>query len=131
MKLYFTDTGLCCYLMGLNSPEMVYGTPFSGQLFETFAVMEILKSHWHNGRSPEFFYYRDSGNAEIDLIISENGCLHPVEIKQTGSPGKDDARHFSVLAEAGEKTGYGSVVCLTDKPRAITDNANAISIWNI
>lgn len=130
-KLYFTDTGLCCYLLGLNSPEILYDNFMSGQLFETFAIMEIFKSYWHNGENPDFYFYRDSNQNEIDLLVSINGKLYPIEIKQTSNPVKEDINNFNVLKSLKEQIGYGSLICLTDKPRALTDKANAISIWNI
>lgn len=130
-KLYFTDTGLCCYLLGLNSPEILQNTLMSGHLFETFVVMEILKSYWHNAENPNVYFYRDSNQVEIDLLICTNGYLYPIEIKQTTNPLKKDISNFRILKDLKEKIGYGSLICLTDKPRALTDNANAISIWNV
>ncbi|WP_413853804.1 ATP-binding protein [Candidatus Ruminimicrobium bovinum] len=130
-KIYFTDTGLCCYLLGLNSPEILYNTLMSGHIFETFVVMEIIKSYIHNGETPEFYFYRDSNQVEIDLLIYTNGYLYPVEIKQTSNPIKEDINNFRILNNLKEKIGYGSLICLTDKPRALTSMANAISIWNI
>jgi len=130
-KLYFTDTGLCCYLLGLNSPEILYENFMSGHLFETFVVMEILKSYWYNGENPDFYFYRDSNQNEIDLIINTNGKLYPVEIKQTSNPTKEDVDNFKLLDSFKENIGYGSIVCLTDKTRTITKNVNAISIWDI
>jgi predicted AAA+ superfamily ATPase len=128
-KLYFTDTGLCAYLTE-STPESLASGPLSGAFFETFVIMEILKSYQHNGLFPALYYYRDSNQVEIDLLIKRNELFHPVEIKKTTNPQKSDIAAFARFAEL-EKTGYGSLICLTDQARPLTRRANAISIWDI
>lgn len=93
--------------------------------------MEILKSYYHNGQYPSFYYYRDNLGTEIDLLISLDGALYPIEIKKTGNPSKDMIKSFKVLEKTKQKIGYGSLICLTDKARPLNENANAISLWDI
>jgi len=130
-KLYFTDTGLCSYLTEWNTPETLSSGAMNGAIFETFVITEILKSYKHNCLSPSLYYYRDNNKVEIDLLIVENGVFYPVEIKRTASPNKDMIKNFAVLEALGKKTGYGSLICMTDKVLPLTHNANAISIWDI
>jgi predicted AAA+ superfamily ATPase len=129
-KLYFMDTGLCAYLTNWNTPDTLERGAMSGAFFETFTVTEIIKSYYHNGRRPPLYYYRDSNGNEIDLLIEADGLFYPVEIKKTSNPGKNDIKAFS-LFEQYEKTGYGSLICLTDHTRPLTPAANAISLWDI
>jgi predicted AAA+ superfamily ATPase len=129
-KLYVTDTGLASWLCLWNTPETLEQGAMGGAIFETFVITEILKSWLHNGRRPPFYYYRDSNQVEIDLLIEQDGLFYPVEIKKTGNPGKGDIRAFDTFA-AAEKTGYGSLICLTDHCRPLTAKAGAISIWDI
>ncbi len=98
--------------------------------FETFVLTEILKSHWHNGLKPSVYFYRDNQQAEIDLLIAQDGQLYPIEIKKTGSPKKEMVKNFE-LHIPGQKMGYGALICLTDKARPLTAYANAISVWDI
>lgn len=130
-KLYFTDTGLCAYLTEWNTPETLETGAMNGAFFETFVVMEILKSYYHNGEHPSFYYYRDNTGVEIDLLISTNGTLYPIEIKKTSNPSKDMIKNFRILEKTNQKIGYGCLICLTDKARPLTENANAISLWDI
>jgi len=130
-KLYFLDTGLCAYLTDWNTPEALSSGAMNGAIFETFVVSEILKSYRHNGLQPSFYYYRDSNKAEIDLLIIQNDIFYPIEIKRTASPDKAMIKHFSVLESLGKKVGYGSLICLTERILPLTQNANAISIWDI
>jgi predicted AAA+ superfamily ATPase len=129
-KLYFTDTGLCAYLTEWTSPETLAAGAMSGAFFETFVITEILKSYIHNGLTPNLYYYRDSNKVEVDLLISQNGLLYPIEIKKTANPKKEDVKAFNTLAAIAQ-TGYGSLVCLVKENIPLTDSANAISIWEI
>jgi predicted AAA+ superfamily ATPase len=129
-KIYFTDTGLCSYLTEWSSAETLEKGAMSGAIFETFVVNEIVKSYKHNGKNPTFYYYRDSNQVEIDLLISQNGLFYPIEIKKTTNPRKEDIKAFDTLSQF-EKIGYGSLICLTSQIYPLTKTANAISIWNI
>ncbi|MDR2970583.1 MAG: ATP-binding protein [Bacteroidales bacterium] len=130
-KLYFLDTGLCAYLTDWNTPEALSSGAMSGAIFETFVLTEILKSYKHNGLEPSFYYYRDSNQVEIDLLLLQNDTIYPVEIKRTATPDKKMIKHFSVLESFGKNVGYGSLICLTENVYPLTQNANAISIWDI
>ncbi|WP_313165160.1 ATP-binding protein [Sedimentibacter sp.] len=116
-KIYFLDTGLAAYLTKWNTPETIEVGAMSGAFFETFVVSEILKSYYNSGiLEPSIYYYRDKDAKEIDLIIEQNGILHPVEIKKTANPGKEHIENFSVLDKvSGMSVGTGCVVCMYDK----------------
>jgi predicted AAA+ superfamily ATPase len=124
------DSGLCSYLSDWTSPETLEKGAMGGAIFESFAVSEIIKSYNHNGKFPAFYYYKDSNKAEIDLLISQDGELFPIEIKKTANPSKNDISAFKTLSEI-EKLGHGALICLTDSPRPLTESVNAISVWDI
>lgn len=109
-KCYFLDTGLCCYLCGLEDENQVLNSSMSGALFETFVVSELLKSFWHHGKTPFFYFYRNSdNNQEVDLIIEQMGKVWPVEIKLSSTPDLKMARHFKVLDKV--ERGQGLIIC--------------------
>ncbi len=113
-KMYFLDTGLCCYLNGITNAQAAMNSPISGALFETYVVSEVLKSYWHHAETPYLYFYRDTdNNAQIDLIIDAQGKLWPIEIKLTSSPNLRMIRHFKVLDE--KICGKGAVICTADK----------------
>ena len=85
-RMYFMDTGLCAYLTGWNSPEALERGAMNGAFFETWVVTEIYKSYTNVGKNPPLYFYRDSNNKEIDLLIYQNGTLYPVEIKKATQP---------------------------------------------
>lgn len=123
-KIYFLDTGLCSYLTGWSSPEVIEKGAMNGAFFETFVVSEILKSYRHNGERPLIYWYRDTQQKEIDLLIERDGKLHPIEIKLTSNPNKSMLKHFSVL----DNQGYGGLICMRESDIPLTEGVSAIPI---
>jgi predicted AAA+ superfamily ATPase len=130
-KIYFMDTGLAAYLTSWNTPETLEAGAMNGAFFETFVISEVLKSYKHNGQQADFYFYRDSNKAEIDLLIYANGKFYPIEIKRTASPDKQMIKNFPILEKMGKTIGYGAIICLTDNVLPLTQRVNAISIWDI
>jgi predicted AAA+ superfamily ATPase len=125
-KLYFLDTGLAAYLTEWSSPETLEAGAMSGTILETWVVGELLKSWRHNGLRAPFYYYRDTDQKEIDLIIVRDGTLYPVEIKKTASPNKNAARHFSVLEKLKMPIGTGAVIGLAAQALPLTG-----AVWSV
>ncbi|MDR1284283.1 MAG: ATP-binding protein [Opitutaceae bacterium] len=113
-KLYFMDTGLAAYLTRWTSPEVLAAGAMAGAFFETFVVVEVLKSYLNQGElNPPLHYYRDKEHREIDLLIIKDGAAYPVEIKKTGTPRLEDIKAFRVLdGIAGLRRAPGGVVCM-------------------
>lgn len=80
-KLYLTDTGLLCYLLRIRSAEELRTHSARGAIFESFVVMELLKSSLHRGEEPPLYYWRDSQGHEIDILIDLGQTQLPAEVK--------------------------------------------------
>lgn len=130
-NLYFLDTGLCAYLTRWTNSETLEVSAMSGAFFETYVVSEIIKSFYNAGKRPTIFYYRDTDNKEIDVIIEKDNALYPIEIKKSGSPKKDAIRHFSVLEKTGRQVGTGNVICLCNDIIPIDKNNYFVPVWLI
>jgi uncharacterized protein len=130
-KLYFLDTGLAAYLTQWSSPETLEAGAASGAFFETWAISEIIKSYWHNGKTAPLYFYRDNNQKEIDLLIIQDGMISPIEVKKTSAPTKKDIRHFSVLEKLNIPIGKGIVLCLTQINMPVTEKIQAINVWQI
>jgi len=115
-KLYFLDTGLAAYLTKWNTADVLKNGAMAGAFFETFVISEIMKSYYNKGiLDLPLYFYRDKDMNEIDLIIENNGTLHPIEIKKHADPKKDDIKAFLLLDKiSGMKRGSGGVVCMYD-----------------
>ena len=132
-KLYFTDTGLACHLLGWSSPETLRRGAMAGHVFETFVVGEVVKSYLNaGGDARNVHFYRDARQREIDLIIQEGRVLHPVEIKTSATVTREAAAGFSVLADVGDyDVGAGAVICQTREPYPVTATVKAVPVWSI
>src|SRR2546430_2233550 len=68
-KVFWGDSGLACYLLGITSEQELRRSPFWGQLFEGFVAAEILKSQANQGARKELYYFRDQQGLEVDFLI--------------------------------------------------------------
>jgi predicted AAA+ superfamily ATPase len=127
-KIYFLDTGLCSYLTQWPSPEALESGAMSGAMLETYLLSEILKSYWHNGKSAYFYYYRDTDQKEVDLLIEEGNALYPVEFKKTATPSEFLSKSFQVLAKLGKNIGHGGVVCFREEDIPLSEEIDVIPI---
>lgn len=80
-KLYFTDTALASYLLGLHDRSALMNGPSFGGLFETLVVVDVWKRFLHFGQMPALYYLRSRDGLEVDLVIEWAGRLHLFEIK--------------------------------------------------
>lgn len=143
-KLYFRDTGLCCYLTRWLTPDTLKNGAMAGSMFETFVINEILKSYTNEGLDYDFdvFFYNgkdkkrknDKGKTvyaegEIDLIIQENGILYPIQIKMSATPKTDMAAEFDILDRIPDKKrGMGTIICLIDRKFYLRENLAALPL---
>jgi len=84
-KLFFTDTGLAAFLIGIRTAEQAARDPLRGGLYENFIILEILKAHLNKGMRPDLYFFRDTHGNEVDLLIRKGGKLLPVEIKSAAT----------------------------------------------
>ncbi len=130
-NMYFMDSGLCAYLTRWTSSEALEVSAMSGAFFETFVVSEIIKSYLNAGRRPPLYYYRDSDQREIDLIIEQDGELQPIEIKKTASPKANAGRHFSVLEKTNKAVAQGNIICMVEDLMPLDKQNWAVPSWLI
>ncbi len=88
-KLYFLDTGLATWLLGIQDSKQLTTHIQRGALFETWVVSELLKSRYNTGESSNLYFWRDRSGNEIDLLIDHGTYLSPLEIKSGQTINKD------------------------------------------
>jgi hypothetical protein len=110
-KLYFTDTGLLSFLLGIYGPAQLKTHPLYGEIFETFVVSELLKLITHKGKRIGIFYWRDKTGHEIDLLLEHGQTLFPVEIKSSSTYNPDFHKTLRWWMELPEnKTDRGLII---------------------
>jgi len=80
-KLYFHDTGLAAWLLGVQSADQLANHPLRGALFETWVVGELLKGRYNKALPSNLFFWRDNSGNEVDVIADQGLTLLPIEIK--------------------------------------------------
>lgn len=109
-KLFFYDSGLVCWLLGIRSTEQLQNHPLRGAIFETWVISEILKHRANKGVQGGTFFYRDSHGQEIDLVIN-NGVQFTIVEAKAGQTISEDTLKASLK--------YGSVVSKTKPTKTI------------
>lgn len=125
-KLYFMDTGLCAYLTQWSSPQTLEAGAMSGAIFETWCVVEIIKSYWHNGQRAPFYYFRSRDQQEIDLLIERDDVLHGVEFKKSTAPGESAVAGIKAGVKLGLPLGASGIVCMRQDFMQIGKDISAI-----
>lgn len=123
-KLYFYDTGLLSYLLGITSVEQLVLHKKRGEVFENLIIEETLKKHLNADEEPELYFYRDSNQVEVDLMdMTDVGNPQLIEIK-SGQTARDDfCKHLVTVGnELGMPAEQRSVVYRGD-----TDFSNAVA----
>lgn len=82
-KYYFYDTGLLCFLLGIEAPEQLETHPLRGGVFENMVVAEFLKKRLNEGKQPNCYFYRDSSGVEIDILQLFGNEVDMYEIKSS------------------------------------------------
>ncbi len=109
-KIYFTDTGTLCYLMGLKNPEHAAQGPAGGQIMETAVVSEVYKTLVHRAEEPRLFFWRTSSGTEVDLIVETGGNLTPVEVKLSATPRVPFGRSIRIFQKDHKSSAFPGYV---------------------
>ena len=98
-KLYFYDTGLVCYLLGIETEQQLSSDRMRGHLFENMVIADMVKRYSNMGKSPEFMFYRDSNGNEIDLLVPSGQAMEGYEIKSSATYNTSFEASFRNLTE--------------------------------
>lgn len=105
-KVFFTDSGIVSFLLGIATREHFFQSPYKGIIFETFVLAELLKGIQYSLTPTRIFYYRTQDRSEIDFIIERERGIIAIEVKCTKSVVKRDFKHIIDL-----KKSTGNLTC--------------------
>ncbi len=97
-KLHFLDSGLACYLLGIQTAQQLATHPLRGALFESWVVSEIMKASLHRGLEPRMFHYREAKGPEVDLMVQSEMGWRFLEAKSGGTVDSSFFRPMEALA---------------------------------
>lgn len=129
-KIYFSDTGLACYLARVNSPLTLQNSYLKGAMVETYIINEIIKSYKNNHKDIEtsFYYYRTYDKDEIDLVILRDGKISLIECKSGETYNKTDANKFSKFVKTNFILDKKVIICTTHTLYSLGDDCFVLPI---
>ncbi len=127
-KLYFIDTGLACFLLGIHRPGHLVGHPLRGALFETFVVSEAFKQHDHAGLPERVWFFRDNHGNEVDLLAESGAELSAWEVKSAMTVSSDFFKGLNMLDNSD--VGLKSRTLVYGGDRRMTRQGVEIIPWN-
>lgn len=118
-KLYFYDTGLLCYLLGIDSVKELRTHSLIGNIFENMIVADAKKQVFNQRSSSQLYFWRDSENNEVDLLIKNADKLYPIEIKAGSSFSSDYLKGIKIWDKLQNKQSESYVVYTGDNDLVI------------
>lgn len=110
-KLYFCDTGILCFLLGIREPGQLENYPLRGAIFENMVINNFLKEAYNTGHHPKLNFFRDKTGREIDLLEDAPEGLRAYEIKASTGFNPDYFKHIRYFEKTfPEKIAAATVI---------------------
>lgn len=100
-KLYFLDTGLAAFLLGIKNREQLENHPLKGELFETYVIGELWKNIYNKVEQENLYFFRNHQGNEVDVILDNVMSISQLEIKLTHTVKSKILSSLKYLAKAG------------------------------
>ncbi len=124
-KVYFLDTGLLCYLLGVDNEERFFKSAERGPIFENMVIMEAIKQLSVQKIHSQCFFYRTANGVEVDLIIEKEGAIDAYEIKLAKTLTREMAQPLSLFIEE-HLVRTAKLISLHEKQMPLRANIEAI-----
>lgn len=99
-KVFFVDTGLLCYLLGINSTDVLERHPMRGAIFENWVFTELLKAVSLSPLRIGLCFYRTHSGAEVDFILERGLDRVGIEVKFADTAESSSRRQLHELCDA-------------------------------
>lgn len=110
-KLYFVDVGLATYCLDIHTQSQLARDPLRGNLVENFVISEIIKYRANQGLEANLYFYRDSNQNEVDILIKQANKLIPIKIKSSKTFHPDFLKGLKYFKEiAAQRTSEGFLI---------------------
>jgi hypothetical protein len=105
-KVYLRDTGLLHHLLNIDSLEDLDSHPVRGASWETFVIEDLMRREKLAHPHSQFYFWRTSSGAEIDLVIERGRKRFGIEVKA----GRGELRRLArSLGQSATDTGAAHV----------------------
>ncbi|MGH7824435.1 MAG: ATP-binding protein [Candidatus Binatia bacterium] len=131
-KLYWIDTGLAAFLLGIANRGELRSHNLAGALLENLVYAQLLAWRETETPRPEIFYWRTASGAEVDFVVQSRQRLLPMEIKMASRARVADIRSLeSFLDEYPEQAPIGLLFYGGDETIPLTPRILAIPVRTI
>jgi hypothetical protein len=114
-KVYFRDTGLLHFFLGIHSASILDVHPARGLSWEAFIIDQLISAYHRTVPASRAFFWRTSQGDEVDLLMDLGKRKVPFEIKLHSAPVAQDGEGLrrcmrslhlkqSYLVHAGRQT---------------------------
>ncbi len=128
-KLYFHDTGLAAWLLGIAQADAMAIHTMRGALFENMLVAEYLKYLRHHGIAHAMHFWRDNTGNEVDLLIERAGVLWPVEMKSGATLQRDWLRGLHTWQRHAAAARQGEPMLISAAPGSFGYEGVRVAHW--
>ena len=98
-KIYFYDTGLLCFLLGIENAEQLKTHPLRGAVFENLAVLELVKQRFNQGKESDICFYRENAGREVDIVRCNLESMEIFEVKSSSTFSQAFLKNLKYLDE--------------------------------
>ncbi len=121
-KCYFMDTGLVCYLVGLQDKDHLLNGPMAGALFETACITQFVKRFSALVDPSSLYFWRSVDGIEVDLLIKTGKSITPIEFKLSSTINYQHTQPMRKWMDlAGGISGHGFIICTSKQVGQISD----------
>lgn len=130
-KIYFYDTAIVCFLLGIENETQLKTHPLRGAVFENYVVLEFLKSRFNTGNTNNLFFYRDKSQREVDLVQEFGYQYHAYEIKSAENFNSDFFKNLDYLKKILGENLLSTQLIFDGKTEINTSDNGTLNFRNI
>ncbi len=120
-KIYFRDSGLLHYLMGIKSADELALHPRVGASWEGYALEEVIKAT----QPDEIYFWATHSGAELDLLLIKDNKRIGVECKRMDAPKLTPSMRTAMVDLQLDKL---VVVYPGSQPYSLTEGINVLPL---
>lgn len=130
-KIYFYDTGLAAFLAGINSVEQIPVHPLRGALFENLVIMEVLKKKYNSFKNYQMYFYRDSNQNEVDLLLDNGISIDAIEIKSSETFDKTFQKGLNYIKNILPEKIKNTLICYAGQTESVVNENKLVNYKNL
>ncbi len=101
---------MLCFLRGIYALDLLEGSDVIGVWFENWvmgSIKTILTSQFSN---PKFYFWKTTGNVEVDLVLEFENHVIPIEIKYSQKPDTKKTKHLKRFLVEEPRAQFGMMI---------------------